>query len=108
MKDLHRVSMTVRMTSIDRLSVSSSSRGPHAGGAFLLRASYPPDYPFRPFALRMLTPLYHPTVGPQGVIAVLGHDPYHHRVWRGYSLVQALIAARLCSFSDHTDGFQPA
>ncbi|ELR23059.1 ubiquitin domain containing protein [Acanthamoeba castellanii str. Neff] len=59
------------------------------GGAFLLRASYPPDYPFRPFALRMLTPLYHPTVGPQGTIAVLGHDPLHR--WNPTHMIVAAV-----------------
>jgi ubiquitin-protein ligase len=39
--------------------------------------AFPDEYPFRPFSLRLLTPLYHPTVGPAGVVAVLGHDPYH-------------------------------
>jgi hypothetical protein len=47
-----------------------------AGGAFLLRVAFPQTYPFHPFQLRLITPLYHPTVGPAGITAVIGYDPY--------------------------------
>jgi ubiquitin-protein ligase len=46
------------------------------GGTFVLRVMFPQDYPFCPFQLRLLTPLYHPTIGPGGVVGVLGFDPY--------------------------------
>jgi hypothetical protein len=46
------------------------------GGAFLLRVAFPQVYPFRSFRLRLITPLYHPTVGPAGIMAVIGYDPY--------------------------------
>jgi len=47
-----------------------------AGGEFLLRIAAPDGYPFQPFAMRLLTPIYHPTVGPAGNVAVLGLDMY--------------------------------
>jgi len=47
-----------------------------AGGAFLLRIAFPQAYPFHPFQVRLITPLYHPTVGPGGIMAVIGSEPY--------------------------------
>jgi ubiquitin-protein ligase len=41
--------------------------------------TFPQDYPFHPFQMRLLTPLYHPTVGPGGVVGVIGYDPYASR-----------------------------
>jgi len=46
----------------------------YEGGEFLLRIAAPDGYPFQPFAMRLLTPIYHPTVGPAGNVAVLGLD----------------------------------
>jgi ubiquitin-protein ligase len=40
---------------------------------------FPRDYPFHPFQMRLLTPLYHPTVGPGGAVGVIGFDPYASR-----------------------------
>jgi ubiquitin-protein ligase len=61
----------------ENLGPPKMSIGGHCpGGAFVLRVAFPQEYPFRPFQLRMLTPLYHPTVGPDGAVAVLGYDSY--------------------------------
>lgn len=43
--------------------------GSHAGGLFVLRVWFPQDYPNRSFSCCMLTPLYHPTVTPDGRVA---------------------------------------
>jgi hypothetical protein len=55
-----------------------------------LRVAFPEEFPFRSFTLRLLTPLYHPTVGPAGLVAVWDYDAYSlppipahasHAVW---------------------------
>jgi hypothetical protein len=47
-----------------------------AGGAFLLRIAFPQAYPFHPFQLRLITPIYHPPWVRGGIIAVIGSEPY--------------------------------
>jgi hypothetical protein len=57
----------------------------------------------------MLTPLYHPTVGPQGAIAVLGHDPYHrHRIWAWQlAFVGVKRACAFCVFVSRLHRWNP-
>ena len=67
-----------RTTPPNHCSPALRARGCNVpGGAFLLRVAFPQIYPFRAVQLRLITPLYHPTVGPAGIMAVIGYGyPY--------------------------------
>ncbi len=61
---------------LDRVAPTLLVQRALASGAFLLRIAFPQAYPFHPFQVRLITPLYHPTVGPGGIMAVIGSEPY--------------------------------
>lgn len=45
---------------------------PFNEGAFRVIVSLPHDFPLRPPKIRMVTPIYHPNIGPQGIYSSTG------------------------------------
>ena len=50
------------------MSIEGPPGSPYEGGVFWLHLVFPSDYPFRPFNLRFITPIYHSNMYNDGTI----------------------------------------
>ncbi|CAI2383605.1 unnamed protein product [Moneuplotes crassus] len=50
--------------------ICGPSDTPYEGGVFMLRMSFPEDYPFRPMVVKFKTKIYHPNIRSDGLVGM--------------------------------------